>query len=287
MIRHGHYVAVAMLAAIPLTAAPVTFSATGQDAAAIQATVDSFRAALGANNGGGAGPGNGTGRREINWDGVPPSATDPNPHPGNFFAGRGAVSTGAQSFLVSNNTANVAGGTPEFGDFNAQYPDIFKVFSPQKLFAVVGGTEMDVLFIQPGTTDAATVSAFGAVFTDVDLAAQTRLTFFDANGGSLGGFNVGAENNGLSFLGVQFNAGERVARVHITLGNAVFGVTDTTGTDVVVMDDFIYSEPLASGVPEPSTMVLMSFGLLLAAARGLRGRRPRFSTVPRRMEEAE
>jgi hypothetical protein len=49
--------------------APILFSAEGANAAAIQATVDAFRATLGANNGvGGSFP---DGRREVNWDGTP------------------------------------------------------------------------------------------------------------------------------------------------------------------------------------------------------------------------
>jgi hypothetical protein len=53
----------------------------------------------------------------------------------------------------------------------------------------------------------------------------------------------------LSFLGVSFNAGELVGRVRITSGNAALGaaVNDNPGggTDLVVMDDFIYSEPVS------------------------------------------
>ena len=48
---------------------PMVFQAAGPTAAAIQNTVDAFRAALGdPNNGNNAGP-LATGRREINWDG--------------------------------------------------------------------------------------------------------------------------------------------------------------------------------------------------------------------------
>ena len=51
-------------------AAPVTFTAAGANSAAIQTTVDSFRTALGTLNANVAGS-FGSGRREINWDGVP------------------------------------------------------------------------------------------------------------------------------------------------------------------------------------------------------------------------
>jgi hypothetical protein len=62
---------------------------------------------------------------------------------------------------------------------------------------------------------------------------------------SLGLFFAPPANNGLSFVGVVFNAGERVARVRITSGNVAPGPDDDGVSDVVVMDDFIYGEPMA------------------------------------------
>ena len=65
---------------------------------------------------------------------------------------------------------------------------------------------------------------------------------------SLGTFFVPATagSETLSFLGVTFNAGERVGRLRITTGNAAVGPNDAPpGTDIVVMDDFIYGEPVA------------------------------------------
>jgi hypothetical protein len=58
-----------LLPAMPVAAAPVIFSVGGTSSpASIQATVDTFRAALGDPNNGNA-PGTTDGRREINWDG--------------------------------------------------------------------------------------------------------------------------------------------------------------------------------------------------------------------------
>jgi len=54
--------------ATSVQAAPIVLSATGANAAAIQGTVDVFRASLGALNPNVAGS-FGSGRREINWDG--------------------------------------------------------------------------------------------------------------------------------------------------------------------------------------------------------------------------
>jgi hypothetical protein len=114
------------------------------------------------------------------------------------------------------------------------------------------------------------VSGFGAVFADVDLANATTLQFFDLFGASLGTFSVPTANNGLSFLGVFFSAGETVGRVRITTGTSALGPNDGGGVDVVAMDDFLYSEPQA--VPEPATIWLLGGAGVMAVARRLRRR---------------
>ena len=58
-------------------------SASGANAAAIQAAVDTFRTDLGTLNPNVAGS-FGSGRREINWDGVSEALSDPNLLPNNF-----------------------------------------------------------------------------------------------------------------------------------------------------------------------------------------------------------
>ena len=60
---------------------------------------------------------------------------------------------------------------------------------------------------------------------------------------------VNTANNGLTFIGTSFNAGERVAKVIIRLGNSDLqsgNIDGTGGVDVVAMDDFIYGEPRAT-----------------------------------------
>src|SRR5438552_2129195 len=121
-----------LLAALPTAAAPITFSASGSSPAGIQATVDAYRTDLGTLNPNVAGS-FGSGRREINWDGVPDALSAPNLLPANFFnvnSPRGVVfTTAGTGFQVS---ANAATGIPvEFGNINPTYPSLFQTFSPQ------------------------------------------------------------------------------------------------------------------------------------------------------------
>ncbi len=246
----------------PSFAVPIVEQASGANPAAIQAAVDAFRADLGNPlnpNVAVSFPG---GRREINWDGVPDSFSAPNNLPSNFFnmnSPRGVVfSTPGTAVQVSGN----AGVAPvRFDNINPTYSSIFQTFSPQRLFTAVGSNIVDVNFFVPGSTNPATVSGFGSVFTDVDLANTTSIQYFNTNNVSLGTFFAPTANNGLSFLGVSgFDTG--IARVRITNGNSALGPNDANGnpTDVGVMDDFLYGEPKAV-VPEPSALLLLGTGL--------------------------
>jgi hypothetical protein len=250
-------------------ATPIAFSASGPDAASIQATVDAFRAAVssgGVNNGNTPGSLL-TGRREINWDGggAAALATTFSSPMNTFNSGgttRGMVSTtGGTGFEISGMPS------PEFGDINPAYPGIFTTFSSPRLFTPLGSNIMDVTFFSPGTSTPASVFGFGAVFTDVDLANTSSLQFFNTAGVSLGTFFVPTSDNGLSFLGVTFT--DAIGRVRLTTGNSALGssVNDGGGIDVVALDDFIYSEP--QPVPEPATLVLVAAGI----AGALRARR--------------
>lgn len=252
-------------------AAPIVFSASGANPAGIQGTVDAYRLALGTLNPNVAGS-FGTGRREINWDGVPDALAAPNSLPANFFnvnSPRGAIFSGAPSFQVSG---NVGVAPVRFGNLNPTYSAAFQTFSAQRLFTGIGTNVYDVSFFVPGTSTASFTSAFGAVFTDVDLANTTSIQFFDSANNSLGTFFVPIANNGLSFLGVQFNAGEKIGRVRFTQGNAALGPDDAPPSiDVVAVDDFIYAEPAA--VPEPSALILVTLGaaILTIKRRKFRG----------------
>jgi hypothetical protein len=234
-----------VLGAAPAVAGPVVREAAGANAAAIQAAVDQFRADLGgANNGNTAGT-QPSGRREINWDGGGAGATlTLDPTPMERFSARGA------RFLTSGTGFALSGQPqPEFGETNASYPGLFGTFSSPRLFAPLGSNEMDVVFHVPGNTAvAAGVTAFGAVFTDVDSASSTRLQFYTVDGVLLyeRAVPAAAGNETLSFVGVSFNAGEVIGRVRIVSGNVALGPDETGAIDVVAMDDFIYAEPVAT-----------------------------------------
>lgn len=232
-------------------------TAHGANAAAIQAAVDLFRADLGgSNNGvGGSFP---TGRREINWDGIPDTYASPNNLPADFFnvnSPRGLVLQSPCGVpRVSADDNNPTATAPRFGDLDASYETNFGTFSPQRLFAVYSGSAspceiVEVMFFVPGTTVPATVRGFGAVFSDVDLASATRIAAYAADGTLLGNTSVSVpvENGGLSFVGISVTTdAERIARVAIVAGptRLASGNTDGVGgRDVVALDDFLYGEP--------------------------------------------
>lgn len=271
-------VAGALLLTAEANAASTLFQATGTDAAGIQATVDDFRNALGGLNANQP-VNNAGGRRQIDWDAAPDAVSDPNPFPGDFFnadfnpRARGIEfrETGDTTGFLLSSTA--ASGQPvEFG-----FDEAFDVFSPERLFSPVGGTTFDVLFFDPAnTSDAATTTGLGVVFTDVDILGETTMSFFDIDGNLLIEQEVLAQNEGLSFLGVLFDTAV-VAKVSITAGNLPLlgNGLQGTGIDGVAMDDFIFGEPTpvaGADVPLPASVWLMGAAL---AGLGWTGRRKR------------
>jgi hypothetical protein len=250
MKRPGLFALSVLTLAFPViaSAAPVVFEASGADPADIQASVDDFRAFLGPLNPNVAGSFV-SGRREINWDGVPDAFSAPNNLPANFFnanSPRGAVFfTRGTGFQVSADSDNPTNTPPLFGNLHPAFPLLFSTFSPQRLFTALDSNVMETVFFVPGSNTGATVTGFGSVFTDVNRPDSTKIEFFDAGGRLLFSRNVlpgTTTRKSLSFLGVGFDAGERVFLVRITSGNRI---PRTPSRDVVVMDDFIYAEPQA------------------------------------------
>lgn len=237
------------------------FESAGAGAAAITPTRDAFRTAVGGGTTAGTNGSFGGIRREINWDGVPDALSDPNPMPANFFnsnSPRGAVfSTPGTGFLLSANAGQV---TPALFGF----PNDLVAFTPQRLFTAVNSNTTDVSFFVPGTTTPATTSAFGAIFVDAEVAGLTRIQFFDQSNALIFSRDVlVGGNQGFSFVGGVANAGEQISRVRLTSGSNTIvsnGVLGNLNDDAVVMDDFLYAEPVA--LPEPSSAALMVLGLL-------------------------
>ena len=216
------------------------FTASGD----ITATVDAFRSELGASNGGTAGE-QPAGRREINWDGAGANPFDNrNDFPADFFntnVKAGAVYTTAGTGFRNDSTL--------FQEINPNYGAQFNFFSATKVFAPIGGNELDQLFQVAGQPTPAVVRGFGIVFSDVDLAGATTIELFAQDGSSLGTYSgpVRSDVGGLSFVGVTY-ADAIIARVRITLGTgaldaAVDDVTAGGTADLVVLDNVIYGEP--------------------------------------------
>ena len=244
-----------------------TFESAGANPAAITATRDAFRLAVGGGSVAGANGSFGGLRREINWDGVPDARSDPNLLPADFFnvnSPRGAVfATPGTGFLVS---ANAGQATPTLFGF----ANDFQTFSAQRLFTAVNSNVTDVSFFVPGTAIAATTTAFGLIFTDVEVAGLTKIEFFDAANALIYSHDalVGG-NQGLSFLGALVDGSGSISRVRITSGlNTIVanGVLGNPNDDVVVMDDFLYAEPAAPAIPEPSSLALLGLGLAVGVA---------------------
>jgi len=236
------------------SAAPATvYQSAGPDVAAIQSTVDQFRAALGgANNGNTPGPLAG-GRREINWDGGGSTATSTGSNPFDVFLNsRGNRSITPGTGFVQ---APPAGLADVFG--NPTYATIFKAFSQARLFSPIGSNVTDSVFFIPGGGGIpAATRGFGVVFSDIDLPngsgpstkngnrqSSTLIEFFSANGEVLfSSFAPASPGDGnQTFFGIVFDDA-RIASVRITAGETP-GTDDTERLDVVMMDDFIYGEP--------------------------------------------
>ena len=181
-----------------------------------------------------------SGRRGINWDGVPAQFTNTSDFAPDFFKGRGAVYGGATGLRVSDN---------HFADINPTYAAEFVPFSEAKLFAPIGTNKVEVTFRIPASDTVAAVRSFGAVVVDVDKANTSRLQAYDRDDRLIADVPVPvrADPDEYSLVGVTFEE-PIIARVVLTLGEVPIGagvddVSNGGGGDVVVLDDFLYSEP--------------------------------------------
>lgn len=212
------------------------------DSAEVVISMNQFRAIAGATLN--TAPGATGGRREVNWDGMPDSSA------ANFFnptapeapAGRkrGLVYFPADALLRTSTTG--------FSNIEPSYSNQFKPFTKSRLFSSNNTNITEIRFKVAGTETDAFVKAIGIVFADVDDANATRVEIFEGNK-SLGSAKAQPSNGKFSFVGLSVTQG-KITRVRITAGNSVLAagvkdVSDGGNKDMVVMDDFIYSEPIA------------------------------------------
>ena len=210
----------------------------------IAAKLNEFRNTLGNLN---TAPGAVGGRREINWDGIPDNLLD-KPLAGNFF---NQVGDGVSALLqrgLKYGDGEFQASANLFVQVNGDAATEFKAFSGNKVFANISAIDWPVGFEVAGQATPATVSAFGMVFADVDLANTVSLEFFDGEK-SMGKFFVPAQTAGnkFSFLGVVFhNRQISSVKVHHQ-GRLIDGGKDISQGghhDLIVIDDLIYSEPV-------------------------------------------
>ncbi|MEO0855215.1 MAG: hypothetical protein AAFY15_17175, partial [Cyanobacteria bacterium J06648_11] len=140
----------------------------------IQAAIDDFVAAFGGANNGGEPTAFTNGFRSINWDAIPDGASAPAFLAGDFFnftdapRARGALfaepgeSTAPTEdlFMVSANATNPTDTASEFGNFSADYPNLFAPFSAERLFAYTddADTTFDIIHIRKHGTKASHAS---------------------------------------------------------------------------------------------------------------------------------
>jgi hypothetical protein len=173
------------------------------------------------------------------------------------------VGSGLVGFGVSADPGDNGLGQPAAPLFGLA-PFGFQSFSANRIFAVLGTNQFDVLFHNPANpSQAALVDGFGAVFVDVDDAGS-MLEFFDRFGQLLTTVDVPDQRvvtpgGTLSFAGAVFDQSE-VARVRITAGASGLESCGVT-TDCGALDDFIFGEPQA--IPLPGSFAALAGALAL------------------------
>jgi PA14 domain len=265
---------------------PAVFQAAGPTASSIQGTVEEFRAALGEPNNA-DNPSQSSGRREINWDPDVPGTFPPDQEPDEIWQIRRTTTPPVTPFNVFLNSRGAQFTTPGEGLSqgppasgpqgglavlfqNSTYGRMFSTFSPLRLLTPVGSNITEASFFIPGTNGAipATVRGFGAVFTDVDQPdgsgnreASTLIKYFGVDNKVLFSSFVPASpgDGSLSFLGIVFDH-SRIKRVQITTGDIAPGPDDDRENDIVVMDDFIYAEPVDATTGSISREVWTAIG---------------------------
>jgi hypothetical protein len=221
---------------------PLIFKAAGD----INATLNQFRNILGNLN---TNTGAVSGRREINWDGVPDSLVG-QALPSDFFnpTQTGAPVARQKGLLYGANAGQFQVSNNNFINVDPLAGGEFSAFSGTKTFANVSTNLWPITFQVPGQSFAAFTKGVGIVFSDVDLNNSTSLEFFDGEK-SLGKFFAPPHDatNCFSFLGIYFPGNEHVTKVEVKhdgiLSDGQKDISMGGQHDLVIFDDFIYGEP--------------------------------------------
>jgi hypothetical protein len=221
---------------------PLVFKASGD----INSTLNDFRNLLGTLN---TTPGATSGRREINWDGVPDSLVG-KALPDDFFnpTGAGAPIARQRGLIYAPMTGEFQVSNNNFSTIDPAATGEFSAFSGAKTFANVTTNAWPISFQVAGQTTTAFTRGVGIVFSDVDLTNSTSLEFFEGDK-SLGKFFAPPHAGGtsFSFLGVYFPGSQRVTKVEVRHQGILIDrqkdISSGGQHDLVIFDDFIYSEP--------------------------------------------
>lgn len=230
------------------------YSATAQKAVWLENAITSYRAALGGqDNGNAAGPLL-YGHRSINWD----APAVPFYMPGDFF--KRVVTRGAEfrtvggRFAVSNPSATDPSGVKDirFSSFDKRFPFRFTTFSAPRLFTSVKSNVFKAFFSIPAKNRKATVSGFGAIFTNVRVPRRTKISYYDNNNCLIATVYAKPKPRGLSFVGIIVTkknykpVKSAIASAQVTLGTAIISQKFSWWPywrNFVVVDDLIYGEP--------------------------------------------
>lgn len=190
------------------------------------------------------------GRREINWDALPDSFALSD-IPKDFFnpVGANAVLQRQRGFEYDAQ-GSFRSSKQGFAEIKPVAISDIEAFSGTKTFANVTAPAWPAAFKVAGQTTPAAISSIGVVFVGVDLANTTYIEPFEGSK-SLGKFFAEPHNNEspFSFVAVTFN-NPKITSVKVVHGNGLIESSDVDisngGTkDLVVLDDIIYSEPVA------------------------------------------
>ena len=249
--------AVALALPAAASAAPEIRTVSGASPAALEATINAFKADAGDR------------RSEINWDGVPASATFPNRFPGGFFGGqRGA------EFDTPGIGTEISNGSPWGGGFQR--------YSGEKLFAPVGSNYTNVRFNVPGTQRQAFTSAFGVVLSDVDTTAgaERHVPGLARRDDPRRAGPARPERPVASSACASATASASPRSRSAPASSPIApGVVDSPQNDLAALDDVIFSEPQADLAPPPETQFVPVECPAGLRASGAAAPRPRASLI--------